>query len=235
MPILKICPWHPRFVPTLKENFSGESEAIFCYRTSNTNSSFRGPFRVAKSADENHHADEDCNLNFDELRALSDEQLMAHTRRGNGDALGILFDRYHRLVLHVALKILRDVGEAEDVLQSVFMEIYKLAVQFDPARGTAKMWILRYAYHRSINRRRQLLVRNFYATTDLAGIENALPAPGSDIVASHEARDVIEQGLLKLNQVQRRVLELAYFESLTMKEIAEQYSTSLLSGPRQAA
>src|SRR5207249_2573527 len=64
-------------------------------------------------------------------------------------------------------------------------------------------------------------------TTDLAGIEDALPAPGMDIVASHEARDVVERGLLKLNPMQRHVLELAYFESLTMKEIAEQTGESL--------
>ena len=79
----------------------------------------------------------------------------------------MLFDRYHRLVLHVALKIIHDVGEAEDVMQNAFMEIYKVAAQFDPARGTTKMWILRNAYHRSMNRRKQLQVRHFYASTDM--------------------------------------------------------------------
>lgn len=162
-------------------------------------------------------AQEPCGLSFDQLRALSDEQLIVHVKNRHGDALGILFDRYHRLILHVALKVLRDVGEAEDVMQGVFMEIYKLAVQFDPSRGTAKMWILRHAYHRSINRRRHLFVRNFYTTTDLSGVENALPAPGTDLVAFHEAKEVVDQGLLTLTPMQRRVLQMAYFESLTMK------------------
>ena len=62
----------------------------------------------------------------------------------------------------VGLKILRDAGEAEDVMQAVFMEIYKVAGQFDPARGTTKAWLLQYAYHRSMNRRQYLKARNFY-------------------------------------------------------------------------
>jgi RNA polymerase sigma-70 factor (ECF subfamily) len=170
---------------------------------------------------------EPCNLSFDGLRSLADEVVIAHLRAGHGDALGVLFDRYHRLVLHVALKILHDVGEAEDVMQNVFMEIYRVAAQFDPTRGTTKMWILRYAYHRSMNRRKQLQVRHFYASTDIAAIEDTLAADGAAITASHEAREIVQGGLQALNPEQKRVLHLAYFEGLTMKEIAEETGESL--------
>jgi len=170
---------------------------------------------------------EPCNLSFDRLRSLPDEIVIAHLRAGHGDALGVLFDRYHRLVLHVALKILHDVGEAEDVMQSVFMEIFKVAAQFDPTRGTTKMWILRYAYHRSMNRRKQLQVRHFYANTDIAAVEDTLQTEGVDIPASHEAREIIQRGLQALTPLQTRVLRLAYFEGLTMKEIAEETGESL--------
>ena len=170
---------------------------------------------------------EPCNLSFDELRALTDEVVIAHLRAGHGDALGVLFDRYHRLVLHVALKILRDVGEAEDVMQNVFMEIYKVAAQFDPTRGTTKMWILRYAYHRSMNRRKQLQVRRFYASTDIAAIEDTLLIEGASIPASHEAREIIQRALQVLSPEQKHVLHLAYFEGLTMKEIADETRESL--------
>ncbi len=170
---------------------------------------------------------EPCSLTFDALRALPDEAVIAHLRSGHGDALGVLFDRYHRLVLHIALKILRDVGEAEDVMQSVFMEIYKVAAQFDPARGTTKMWILRYAYHRSMNRRKQLQIRHFYTNTDIAAIEETLLVGEAGIPASHEVRELIQRGLQALSPVQKRVLQLAYFEGLTMKEIAEETGESL--------
>jgi len=170
---------------------------------------------------------EPCDLSFDGLRSLADELVIAHLRAGHGDALGVLFDRYHRLVLHVALKILHDVGEAEDVMQNVFMEIYKVAAQFDPARGTTKMWILRYAYHRSMNRRKQLQIRYFYVNTDIAAIEDTLLTDGAASPASHEARELIQHGLQVLSPLQKRVLQLAYFEGLTMKEIAKETGESL--------
>jgi RNA polymerase sigma-70 factor (ECF subfamily) len=88
-----------------------------------------------------------------ELKGLNDEELMAHLQNGYNDALAVLFDRYYRLVLSIALKIVRDPGEAEDVMQTVFMEIFRSVAQFDPAKGTTKVWILQYSYHRAINRK----------------------------------------------------------------------------------
>src|SRR6266481_4636134 len=94
-----------------------------------------------------------------EFQGLSDEKIMLEVQRGSGDAFAVLFDRYHRLVLVTALKIVRDAGEAEEVTQNVFFEIYRVAEKFDPARGSLKVWLLQYAYHRSINRRNYLLLR----------------------------------------------------------------------------
>lgn len=105
---------------------------------------------------------EPCGLTFARLGQLTDEEIMAHVQAGHDDALTVLFDRYHRLVVSVAFKILRDLGEAEDVTQIVFLEIYKAAAQFDPSRGTTKVWLMQYAYHRSMNRRLYLKRRKFY-------------------------------------------------------------------------
>src|SRR5919109_1171893 len=117
---------------------------------------------------------EPCGLNFAELSRLSDEIVMAHLQAGHADALAVIFDRYHRLILSIAMKILRDVGEAEDLMQGVFLEIYKCAAQFDAAKGTTKVWILQYAYHRGMNRRQHLNVRNFYKNSDIADAQNDL-------------------------------------------------------------
>jgi RNA polymerase sigma-70 factor (ECF subfamily) len=170
---------------------------------------------------------EPCGLSFDGLRPLPDEAVMAHLRAGHDDALAVLFDRYHRLVFHVALKILRDGGEAEDVMQNVFMEIYKAAGQFDPARGTTKVWILQYAYHRSMNRRQQLIARKFYDSTDVSDVSDSLAKPTYGALPPQESRQLVKQSLEALNSMQRRVLELAYFEGLSLKEIAEQTGESL--------
>src|SRR5271156_7018328 len=89
---------------------------------------------------------------FAELKLLTDDQLMVQLQDGVNDALAVLFERYHRLVFSIALKIVRDRGEAEDVTQNVFLEIYSSVAQFDPGKGTTKVWLLQYAYHRAFNR-----------------------------------------------------------------------------------
>src|SRR5207247_5951270 len=96
------------------------------------------------------------------LQASSDEELMDQLRQGHQDALAVLFDRHYRLVFSVALRILHDHGEAEDLMQEVFLEIYRKVENYDPDKGNAKTWILQYAYHRSLNRQKYLSVRNFY-------------------------------------------------------------------------
>ena len=63
---------------------------------------------------------------------LSDEELMQHVAAGGQGALTVLFDRYHRLVFDVALRIVRDPGEAEEVVQTVFLDIYRAVANFDP-------------------------------------------------------------------------------------------------------
>jgi RNA polymerase sigma-70 factor, ECF subfamily len=168
---------------------------------------------------------------FAELKGQSDGELMAHLQAGYNDALAILFDRYHRLVLSIALKIVRDPGEAEDVMQSVFLEIFRSVAQFDPAKGTTKVWILQYAYHRAINRRQHLSARNFYSQTNLETVENRLPETTSTLgrLTQNELKYLLRQGLATLSGAQKRVIELASSNGLSMKEIAAKTGESLLN------
>jgi len=156
---------------------------------------------------------------------------MAHLRAGCNDALTVLFDRYHRLVLSIALKIVRDPGEAEDVMQSVFLEIFRSVAQFDPAKGTTKVWILQYAYHRAINRRQHLNSRNFYSQTNQETFENRLPESASTLgrFTQIELKHLLRQGLRTLSGPQKRVIELASSNGLSMKEIADKTGESLLN------
>lgn len=162
------------------------------------------------------------------LAGLSDEKIMAEVQAGNGDAFAVLFDRYHRLILVTALKIVRDVSEAEEVTQNVFLEIYRAARQFDPARGTLKVWLLQFAYHRSINRRNYLVLRQFYDRRD---IQEAVTWEGSGVtapqLATQEAARLVEEALGILNEPQRGTIQLVFFEGMTLKEVAEQTRESL--------
>jgi len=81
------------------------------------------------------------------LRTLSDAELMAALRKGCYDALAVLFERHSALVFRIARSIVRDDGEAEETVQRVFLDIFRVANQFDSNRGTFKTWLLQYAYH----------------------------------------------------------------------------------------
>jgi RNA polymerase sigma-70 factor (ECF subfamily) len=161
---------------------------------------------------------------------LSDEDVMERLRKGHPDALPLLFDRFYRLVLRIASRILRDPGEAEDVMQEVFLEIFNKAAQFDPAKGSAKTWILQYAYHRSLSRRQYLALRNFYDRRQI-GEREFSESCSLDLswrgLTVQEWRRVIEQGLATLNEKQRKTLELACFQGLLLSEIAERTKESL--------
>src|SRR5271170_1335408 len=164
-----------------------------------------------------------------ELKLLTDDQLMVQLQGGVNDALAVLFDRYQRLVFSIALKIVRDRGEAQDVTQNVFFEIYRSVAQFDPAKGTAKVWLLQYAYHRAFNRKRYLTTRNFYHQEN---IEELGPFSHGEFFTSGkyapaELQRLLQQGLATLGEPQKRVVELASYDGLSMKEIADKTGSSL--------
>jgi RNA polymerase sigma-70 factor, ECF subfamily len=163
------------------------------------------------------------------MKELNDNELMAHLQSGQGDALAVLFDRYHRLVLSIAIKIVRDRGEAEDVMQNVFLEIFRAAAQFDSAKGTTKTWLLQYAYHRSLNRRQQLAAKQFYQATTIEDAETRASETGHQLgrLSHPELKQLVRQGLATLNRQQRQVLELASYDGLSMSEIAQKTGESV--------
>ncbi len=163
------------------------------------------------------------------LKKLSDELLVDALQNGRADALSVLFDRYGRLVFHVAQRILRDPGEAEDLTQDVFIEIYRKADLFDPSKGSVLNWILQYAYHRSFNRRKYLSLRSFYdasPVTALAHLELAGEQTGRERMSSHEWREVLQSGMKVLTDKERQIVGLVAFEGLTVREASERMEES---------
>jgi RNA polymerase sigma-70 factor, ECF subfamily len=157
---------------------------------------------------------------FEDYSKLSDEELMQHVAAGGQGALTVLFDRYHRLVFDVALRIVRDPGEAEEVVQTVFLDIYRAVANFDPRKGIPKVWILQYAYHRSLHRKRHLVSNHFYRWEELeAAVDIGVSRSfGGELP---EVARLAEQMLGQLKPRQRAVLEMTYYEGLTAEEIAQ--------------
>jgi RNA polymerase sigma-70 factor, ECF subfamily len=161
------------------------------------------------------------------LVALDDEALMKEVQAENGDALAVLFDRYYTRALNVALKILHDRAEAEDILQAIFLEIYRRAGQFDPSRGRFYSWLMQLCYCRSHSRRNYLIVRQFYGNVpvdELTDFDQGLHKLYSQ--PSHECRQFVQQALALLTEGQKRTIEMFYLEGLTFKEIAEKTDES---------
>jgi RNA polymerase sigma-70 factor (ECF subfamily) len=157
---------------------------------------------------------------------ISDEDLAAQLANGQHDALTELFERYSRLVFGIARRILKDDGEAEEALQQVFLDIFRSIDKFDPHTAAFKVWLLQFAYHRTINRKDHLEAKRFYAVEELR--EELLPAeiyngPGRTLQLSvPEIVHLIEQMLGTIKPRQRRTIELTYFEGFTAEEIAAQ-------------
>jgi RNA polymerase sigma-70 factor (ECF subfamily) len=164
----------------------------------------------------------DASLCQSEFRTLPDDTLMTFVKEGHSDALAVLFDRYRRLVLSVAWQILRDRGEAEDLVQSVFLEILQSAGKFDSAKGTAKSWILQYAYHRGFNRKKYLYLRGISNFS-----ESFIPETDTAVSECHYSFEMVEsewfvqEALGHLNRKQRQIVELAFYEGMSMREAAE--------------
>lgn len=167
---------------------------------------------------------------YPDLVDLGDDELMLSLKDGCNDALAVLLDRYQRLVFYIVLRIVRDRQEAEDVVQNVFLDVFRAVQLFDPAKGTAKGWLLEYAYHRAINRRRHLTSRKFYQQENID--ETELPQATNCWFVRYtrcELRMLLEQALATLRDKERRVIELVSYEGLSMKEVAEKTGESLVN------
>jgi RNA polymerase sigma-70 factor, ECF subfamily len=162
-------------------------------------------------------------ITYSVLKDFSDEVLMAHIASANHDALAVLFDRYQRAVLRVAMQVLRNPHEAEDLLQVVFLELMRNAGKFDAAKGTARVWILQCVYHRAFDRKRYLNRRGAYDVIDNETSLNG-PAEESNEASTLSAIDsarLVQQAMAHLSEAQRKTIEMAFFDGLTMHEIAD--------------
>ena len=158
---------------------------------------------------------------------LSDETLIEDLHRGDREALGLLFRRYARMVRTVAYRIVRNAAEADDVLQEVFLFIFRKCRLFDAARGSARSWIVQVAYHRAIDRRRHLASRYFYLNAELDEALLAIEEPMAD-TAFYERSIEGMLGTEMLGRIeealstdQRRTIQLYFFDGYSFEEIAE--------------
>jgi len=158
-----------------------------------------------------------------EVRSPSDEELMSSLQTKDSKALELLFDRYSRLVFGIALRILNDHSEAEEVVQEAFLYIYQKALLFDPLKGSAKGWVVQIAFSRARDRKAHLSRRGFYSGTDIDSLDDTLLGH-NDVERDIGARldfSQLQGAFEDLTHMQRQTLEMFYFEGMELREISE--------------
>jgi RNA polymerase sigma-70 factor (ECF subfamily) len=162
-----------------------------------------------------------------------DEALLLRVQSGDREALGLLFLRYSRSVLSVGRRILRDHAEAEDLVHDVFLFVLGKSALFDPAKGSARAWLARVAYHRALDRRKYLVRRYFYdaddASESIPRVEELGRKNGPQEVEFCYWQSYLQRAMETLTDEQRRTLELHFFEGLTINEIGERLEKSAVN------
>jgi RNA polymerase sigma-70 factor (ECF subfamily) len=144
-----------------------------------------------------------------------DVALVAAMAGGDRDALAKLYERHAGVLLGLALRIVRDRREAEDLLHDVLLEAWRSARDFDPKRGRVRTWLAIRMRSRALDLQKSARVSRNAGDAGLEAMVDERERTSPD-----HAR--IRTALAELGPDQRQVLELAYFEGLSCSEIAEQ-------------
>ncbi len=162
-------------------------------------------------------------------RANDDEQLIEKVAKGDRAAFIALYDRFSTPLYSLAIKMLANEAEAEDLLQEVFLSVWNKSSGYRADRGTAFSWVVAQVRNRAIDRLRsrrrrgELLEAN---APDLEPTSSATKSSAENCETSERAREV-RAALSQLSDDQQQVLRLAYFEGMTQAEIAQKLEEPL--------
>ena len=162
-------------------------------------------------------------------RSEADEALVARVAQSDPDALDEVYGRYARSVYGLAYRILGEPAAAEDVVQDVFLKLWRQPGSYNAERGSLGSWLLGVGHNRAIDvlRRRR------------SHQEQALPEAGepvlvpdglvdmADVASVREASEAVRRALMRIPPEQRRVIEMAFFEGKTHVEISEELGEPL--------
>ena len=145
----------------------------------------------------------------------SDAALVAGIRSGNENAMAQLYDRYSPIVYAVALRVLGDTAAAEDVLQDVFIQLWRNPGAFDASRGQMAAWLSVIARHRAID-----VLRKRTPDSDISEVVVSVNANLDAAADRNKALQKVREVLSGMPAQQRSAIEMAFFEGLTHTEIA---------------
>jgi RNA polymerase sigma-70 factor, ECF subfamily len=145
----------------------------------------------------------------------TDFALLSAIRSGDEEAIAELYDRYSGVVYSVALRVLGDTGAAEDILQEVFMQLWRNPGLFDSSRGNLAPWLAVIARNRAIDTLRKRRPESDIADV-IVSVEPDMAGDAERAIAMTKVQGV----LAGMPPTQRSALEMAYFEGLSHSEIS---------------
>jgi RNA polymerase sigma-70 factor, ECF subfamily len=163
-----------------------------------------------------------------EPTVVEDIQLMDRIATGDREAFARMFDRHSPAVLGLLLRILGSRSEAEEILQEVFLQVWRQAGRYESSRSTPRGWMLVLARSRaldSVRSREARQRREIEVSTDGGSSES--PPIGTDGLEERERKQQVSSALGLLPPEQRRCIELAFFEGLTQTQIASRLDAPL--------
>jgi RNA polymerase sigma-70 factor, ECF subfamily len=155
-------------------------------------------------------------------RAEPDRELVRRMAAGDEAALGQLYDRYSTLVHSVALRVVGDADDAEEVVEASFWQAWRQASRYEETRGGISTWLVMIARSRAVDRLRALRRSREQAWEELPEpAETRDDGPTLDAAESDELRRMVAGAVATLPPEQRETVELAYFRGMSQTEIAE--------------
>jgi RNA polymerase sigma-70 factor, ECF subfamily len=163
----------------------------------------------------------DDSTELDDVAPASLNDLLSHVAEGDQKAFGQLYDQLSGRVLGLVRRLLKDSAQSEEVTQEIFLEVWQNAKRYDPAKGSATTWILTMSHRRAVDR-----IRSSQSTRDrdtkigLRDMETEYDSVSEsvEITIEHER---VGQALLRLTELQRQAVTLAYYGGYSHSEVAE--------------
>jgi RNA polymerase sigma-70 factor (ECF subfamily) len=164
-----------------------------------------------------------------EAKEREESYLVGRISAGDADAFAQFFDRHSVAVLGLLFRVLGARGEAEEVLQEVFLQVWRQADRYEPDRSTPRGWVLMLARSRALDRlrRREARSRREQEAAAEASFPRTVAPTGTERLEEVERRERVSSALNLLSPEQRRCIELAFFEGLTHIQIAERLAAPL--------
>ena len=163
--------------------------------------------------------------------SMIDPNLLALVAKGDQQAFSQLYDHSSTLLFTMAVRILGNREEAAELLQDVYLEVWRKVSRYDVGRGTPVAWLVTLTKSRAIDRLRARAARGYQATNSLeagTAMQVADPSPSPlETQADQELRLAVGAAVAGLPQAQQQAIELAYYEGLSHAEIAQRLNQPL--------